>query len=354
MTNAPAPPSEPFRLLGELVRLGAPDRLRLLVAVALLAALGVFALARRRRALALAAGALAPRIAPTAGVARPAARLVFSLLALALLAVALARPQCGARREQTRRLGVDLVVALDVSRSMRARDVGPDRLARARLELEELLARSGGDRVGLVVFGGTAEIACPLTTDLEAFRMFLRGAGPDSIPDPGTDVGGALQRAREVLESAERAGRSRVVLLVTDGESHAPGAARAAAELAEAGIRVFALGVGGREGAPIPETDAAGTVTGYKKDGRGATVRSRLDEATLAAVASRGNGEVFEVARPDRGIERLRAALDALAKGEVSGPAAVAWEDRYAFLAFPALLLLLAALLLPEARRGRA
>jgi hypothetical protein len=95
-------------------------------------------------------------------------------------------------------------------------------------------------------------------------------------------------------------------------------------------------------------------VTGYKKDGRGATVMSRLDEATLAAVAARGNGEVFEVARPERGIERLRTALDALAKGELSGPAAVAWEDRYAFFAYPALLLLLAGLLLPEARRRSA
>lgn len=350
----PAPPSESFRLLGELVRLGAPDALRLLAAVGLLAALGAFALARRRKALALAAGALAPRLAPTAGLARPGARLGLSVLALALLVLALARPQCGARREVTRRLGVDLVVALDVSRSMRARDVGPDRLARARLELEELLARSGGDRVGLVLFGGTAEVACPLTTDLEALRMFLRGAGPDSIPDPGTDLAGALGRARAVLESAERGARSRVVLLVTDGESHVPGAPRAAAELAEAGIRVFVLGVGARQGAPIPETDASGRVTGYKKDGRGETVMTRLEEATLAAVASRGNGEVFEVARPDRGIEALRAALDALARGEVSGPAAVAWEDRYALFAYPALLLLLGALLLPEARRRSA
>jgi Ca-activated chloride channel family protein len=352
--NGPLPPGEPFRLLGELVRLGAPGALRLLLAAAALAALGGWALARRRKALALAAGALAPRIAPAAGAARPAARLGLSVLGLVLLSLALARPQCGSRSEPTRRLGVDVVVALDVSRSMLARDVGPDRLGRARLELDGLLERLGGDRVGLVLFGGSAEVACPLTSDVQAFRIFLRGAGPDSVPEGGTDIAAALRRAREVLESSERGSRSRAVLLVSDGGALEPGADLAAAELAEAGIRVYALGVGGRRGAPIPETDASGAVTGYKKDGRGDMVVTRLEEATLAAVASRGDGEVFEVGMPDRGIEAFRAALDRLAKGELTGRAAVAWEDRYAMFAFPALLLLLGALLLPEARRARA
>jgi Ca-activated chloride channel family protein len=349
---APLPPGEPFRLLGELLRLGAPGALRLLLVPAALAALGAFAIARRRRALRLAAGPLAPRVAPAAGAARPAARLGLSALGLALLALALARPQCGARTEVTRRLGVDLVIALDVSRSMLARDVAPDRLTRARLELEALLEKRSGDRIGLVLFGGTAEVACPLTTDMDALRVFLRGAGPDSVPDPGTDVAGALRRARALLDSAERGGRSRAVLLVSDGEAQRPGTDTAAAELAAAGIQVFALGVGGRDGAPIPEADESGAVKGYKKDGRGETVMTRLDAATLAAVATRGNGEVFEVASADRGTEAFRARLDQLAKGEISGLATIDWEDRYALLAFPALLLLLGALLWPEARRA--
>jgi len=122
--------------------------------------------------------------------------------------------------------------------------------------------------------------------------------------------------------------------------------------LADAGIRVYALGVGGREGAPIPLLDASGAVAGYKRDSRGAVVLTRLDEATLAAVAAKGNGEVFEVARPDRGMEAFRAALEHLERSELAGRTAVAWEDRYALLAFPALLSLLGALLLGEARGG--
>jgi Ca-activated chloride channel family protein len=285
--------------------------------------------------------------------AGPVGRLSLSVLGLALLVLALSRPQCGSRTEVTRRMGLDLVIALDVSRSMLARDVGPDRLTRARLEVSRLLGGLGGDRIGLVVFARQAFPACPLTSDLDALRAFLRSAGPSSVPDQGTALAAALRKAGEVLQEEEHGARSKVVVLVSDGEDQGQGAADAAAALADAGIRVYALAVGGRQGAPIPLTDASGGVTGYKKDGRGETIVTRLDEATLASVAAKGNGEVFEVARPDRGVDALRAALDRLARTELTGRTSVAWEDRYALLAFPALLALLGALLLPEARRPR-
>lgn len=349
----PAEPALAFRVLGEQVRLLEPGAMKLLLAVAALALLAGVALWRRRAALSRAAGPLAQRIAPGAGVARPLGRLSLSVLGLALLVLALSRPQCGSRTEVTRRMGLDLVIALDVSRSMLARDVGPDRLTRAQLELSRLLDGLGGDRVGLVLFAGRAFPACPLTSDLEALRVFLRQAGPDSVPEQGTRLAEGLQAARQVLEAEEHGARSKVVVLVSDGEDQDQGAAAAAAVLADAGIRVFALAVGRREGVPIPLADASGAVTGYKKDGRGETVVTRLDDATLAAVAAKGNGEVFEVARPDRSVDALRAALERLARTELAGRASVSWEDRYALLAFPALLALLGALLVPEARRRR-
>jgi Ca-activated chloride channel family protein len=349
----PVVPALSFRVLGELLRLLEPGALRLLLAVAAAAALAGAALWRRRAALLRAAGPLAPRLAPTAGMARPAGRLSLSVLGLALMVLALSRPQCGSRTELTRRMGLDLVIALDVSRSMLARDVGPDRLSRARLELSKLLDGLGGDRVGLVLFAGRAFPACPLTSDLEALRVFLREAGPSSVPEQGTDLAAALQAAREVLDAEQHGARSRVVLLVSDGEDQGVGSADAAAVMADAGIRVYALAVGGREGAPIPLTDASGDVTGYKMDRRGETVVTRLDEATLAALAAKGNGEVFEVARPDRGVNALRTAIDRLTKTELAGRASVSWEERYALLAFPAFLSLLGAILLPEARRRR-
>lgn len=343
-----------FQVLGAPARLAAPGALWLLGAVAALALLGAVQLHRRRALLERVAGPQARRVAPRAGAALPAARLAGSLLGLALLALALGRPQCGTRTELARRSGVDLVVALDVSRSMQARDVRPDRLARATLEVGELLDGLAGDRVGIVVFAGEAFVQCPLTTDYAAARLFLRAVTARSVPQQGSDLGHALLAARQVLEaSAAAAGRSKVVLLVSDGEDLEGRAREAAVQLGEAGIRIHALAVGTAAGEPIPLLDDAGKVTGYKKDRAGEPVVTRLDLGTLREVVERGGGEVFEVGSADRGLGALRAALERLQKGELESRVVVQYEDRYALAAFPGFLLLLAALLLPEGRAPR-
>jgi Ca-activated chloride channel family protein len=342
-----------FDVLGDTVRLAEPSALRLLAAVAVVAVLGGVALARRRAGLARAAGALAPRIAPGAGTLRPAARLSLSTLGLVLLVVALARPQCGTRTELSRRWGVDVAIVLDASRSMQARDVRPDRLGRAKLEISDLLDRLSGDRVAIITFAGAAFIQCPLTSDYAAAKLFLRAVGPDAIPQQGTALGDALLAAREVLVSTDRGARAKVVLLVSDGEDHEGGVEEAARALADEGIRVFALAVGGRDGAPIPILDGAGNVAGYRKDRDGRQVVTRLDDAALRTIAARGNGKVYDVEAPGRGVPELRAELDRLEKSELEGRVTVSWEDRYAVAAFPAFLVLLGALLLPEGRRAR-
>ncbi|BDG02726.1 VWA domain-containing protein [Anaeromyxobacter oryzae] len=349
MTDVPAPALS-FDVLGDAVRLADPSALRLLLAVAAVALLGTLALVRRRAALVRAAGALADRVAPGAGLARPAARLASSALGLALLAVALARPQCGTRTELARRWGVDVAIVLDASRSMQARDVKPDRLSRAKLEIADLLDRLAGDRVAIVTFAGASFVQCPLTSDYAAAKLFLRAVGPDAIPQQGTALADALLGARDVLTTSDRGARAKVVLLVSDGEDHEGGVDEAVQALADDGIRVFALAVGGREGAPIPIVDGVGNVTGWRKDRRGETIVTRLDEAGLQAIVAKGNGKLYDVEAPGRGIPALRAELDRMEKSELEGRVTVTWEDRYAVAAFPALLLLLAALLLPEAR----
>ena len=341
-------PALQFGFLGYAARLADPGALHLLWVVAALAALGAIAIVRRRRALARLAGPLAPRLAPDATVARPAARLSLSLLGLAALVVALARPQCGARAEVAQRFGVDLVVALDVSRSMRARDVPPDRLSRAELEVGELLDQLAGDRVGVVVFAEDAFVQCPLTTDYAAAKLFLRAVSPDSIPQQGTDLASALLAAKEVLDGAERGARAKVVLLVTDGEDLEGGGAEAAAALADAGVRVFALGVGTPEGAPIPDAAAPG---GWRRDRSGAPIVTRLDPASLRALAARGGGRAYDLGGPGGGgLAAFRAELDRMEKSALSSRTTVAYDDRYALAAFPGFLLLLAGLLLREGR----
>lgn len=350
MTDSPVPALS-LDVLGDTLRLAEPAALRLLLAVAAVAVLGAVALFRRRAALARAAGSLGPRVAPGAGVARPAARLGLWTAGLALLAVALARPQCGTRTEIARRWGVDVAVVLDASRSMQARDVKPDRLGRAKLELADLLDRLAGDRVAIVTFAGASFVQCPLTSDYAAAKLFLRAVNADAIPQQGTALADALLAARDVLTATDRAARARVVLLVSDGEDHEGGVEDAVQALSEEGIRVYALAVGGRDGAPIPVVDGAGNVTGYRKDRRGEPIVTRLDEAGLQAVVAKGDGKLYDVGASGRGIPAFRAELDRMEKSELEGRVTVTWEDRYAVAAFPALLLLLAALLLPEARR---
>jgi len=345
-----------FQVLGAPARLLDPAALWLLLLVAALAGLAAWRLLDRRALLHRTAGAQAARLAPRAGLSRPAARVSLWLTGLLLLTVALARPQCGTRTELSRRYGVDLVVLLDVSRSMQARDVLPDRLTRATLEVGSLLEQLSGDRVGVVVFAAEAFVQCPLTTDYQAARLFLRSVGPGSVPRQGSDLGQALRAAREVLEQGENSrGRGKVVLLVSDGEDLEGQAGEAARSLGEAGIRLHALAVGTTAGEPIPLLDARGQVTGYRKDPGGQPVVTRLDLATLREITSRGGGEVFELGSPERGLAAFRATLDGLAKSELESRLTVQFEDRYALAAFPALLLLLAGLLLGDAsRRGAA
>jgi Ca-activated chloride channel family protein len=331
-----------FSFLGYALRLEDPRALRLLLAVLALALAGGAALLRRRRALVRAAGALAPTIAPAASRSRPAARLGASLLGLALLAVALSRPQCGTRAELQRRLGVDLVVVLDASRSMLAADVAPDRLARAKLELSALLDGLAGDRVALVVFAGEAFVACPLTTDYAALRLFLRSVDPGALPRQGTGLADALARAREALERSERASRSRVVLVVSDGEDHEGNVASGARALADAGARVYALGVGTTAGAPVPPRAGA-------RDRREPAV-TRLDPVTLRLLADLGGGDAYALGPAGSGLAPFRAELDRMERTELGGRVAVVYEDRYALAAFPAFLLLLAGLLVREGR----
>ncbi len=344
-----------FQVLGAPARLLEPGALWLLLLVAALAGLAAWRLLQRRALLRRIAGPQADRLAPRAGLPRPAGRVSLWLTGLLLLAVALSRPQCGTRTELSRRYGIDLVVLLDVSRSMQARDVPPDRLTRATLEVGSLLDQLAGDRVGIVVFAAEAFVQCPLTTDYQAARLFLRSVGPGSVPRQGSDLGNGLRAARQVLEQGENSrGRGKVVLVVSDGEDLEGDAGEAARALGEAGIRIHALAVGTQAGEPIPLLDARGQVTGYKKDPSGQPVVTRLSLSTLREITSRGGGEVFDLASPDHGLPAFRAALDGLQKSELTSRLTVQFEDRYAMAAFPALLLLLAGLLMGEAGPRRA
>jgi Ca-activated chloride channel family protein len=288
-------------------------------------------------------------VLPRSGGPRGALRASFLGTALLLLFVAASGPQCGERTEIVKRTGADLVVALDASTSMLARDVKPSRIERARLEVGALFDRVRGDRVGLVVFAGEAFVQCPLTIDYNAAKLFLRSVEPGAMPQQGTAIGSALREARRLLEEGARGDAAKVVLVVSDGEDQEGDALQAAKELNDAGIRVYTVAVGSEAGEPIPLADADGKPAGYKKDREGRTVLTRTNVAALREIASAGGGTLLGAATGgDLGVLALVDELARMQRGEFESRLSVQYDDRYPLVAWPAFALMCAAAALGE------
>ena len=298
-----------------------------------------------------------------------ALRGVMQVLGLSLLVLAWAGPQYGSHTRVLSKRGVDFVSALDFSKSMLAKDVRPSRIERAKLELSRLFGELTGDRVGVVAFAGDT-MEFPMTTDYAAVETFLRDLGPYDMPVGGTAIGRALTASKRLLERArgkksendptdERGERSQVVLLFTDGEDHEGEPVRAAAELAQAGIRVFVVGVGSKTGEPVPTYAPDGTWTGYLRDDEGKPVLSALteqNEVQLKKIAEVGKGTYLRAKEGTVGIDQILTLTRGMKQAENRARKVSIAEDRYALVLLPALLLLLLEALLPEAwyvrRRG--
>jgi Ca-activated chloride channel homolog len=343
-----------FGFLGYPLGLAHPGYLLLALAALALGVWGLlFGLRRRARVETLFGARLGPLLAPGVSNVLRALQATFRASALVLFAVALAQPQCGSRTELARRRGIDLVVAIDASKSMLARDVAPSRLDRAKLELNSLLDSLKGDRVGIVAFAGDAYVQSPLTSDYAAAKLFLRAVDPEQMQQGGTNIGAALQLAQSMLENADRGAKDRVVVLLSDGEDLSGEEMEAAESLKAAGIKVYAVGIGSEAGEPIPELGKGGEVVGYKKDSSGNTVLTRLDRAGLEAVAQLTGGEFFY--QPHGvAVQEVAARIDRLQKSEIESRLTVRWDERFQTFLAPGLVLLTLGLLLPGRRRGAA
>ena len=211
----------------------------------------------------------------------------FFIGAAALSFAALARPQWGYTLKEALKTGVDVFILLDCSKSMLAQDIKPNRIERAKLEVLDFLKAVEGDRIGLVVFSGTAFCACPLTSDIGAFSMILKDVSTSSLPRAGTDIGLALNRALDSFDQASAA--RKVIVLVTDGEDHGPGAKEAAERAKKMGVIIHVVGLGSEQGAPIPEPQN-GEGELYVKDRSGTVVMSKLQPEPLREIARHTSG----------------------------------------------------------------
>lgn len=343
-----------FTLLGYKLALAKPVFLAsLAVAVALGLLAIIVAVRRRARLTATIHPRFADLLAPGVSVALPTVQSSLTLGALLCFGLALAQPQCGEKAEMVKRRGLDVVVAIDASRSMYARDVAPSRLERAKLELTTLLDSLKGDRVAVISFAGTAFVQCPLTSDYGAAKMFLRAISPEAMPQGGTNIGAALLAARELFDNAERGAKDRVVVLLSDGEDVVGEVSEGIKALQEINARVLTVGIGSEAGEPIPVVNARGDVVGYKKDENGITVVTRLDRAGLVRVAKETQGEFFfepkGVAMGD-----VLAVIDGLQKAEFESRLMMRYGEIFQpFVALGLVLLLAASFTLTSARWRR-
>ncbi|HEX6668618.1 MAG TPA: VWA domain-containing protein [Gemmatimonadales bacterium] len=324
----------------------------LLLLTALPAAAWLALRAERRRRAALEAFGAPPVLARGSSLPRKTrTRLLLRLAALALGIVALARPQLGERRSELARTGRDILVLLDLSRSMNASDVGGTRLAAARRLGWETVSASPGDRVGLIVFGGSAFLQLPLTSDQAAFRLFLDAASSDDLGDPATDLSAALRTAVKTFEHEGEEGR-RAVLVLSDGESGEGDMDAALDEVRLAGLSVFAIGVGSSTGGPMP-ADSADLPDPYHRDHIGRVVVTRLEEEDLRRAAEATGGRYARWDRPEE-LGQLRAGIAAIQPRTLATREGRQLADRYQWpLALTVVLLLAELLVGGDLGRGR-
>ena len=292
---------------------------------------------RRRRDLDRFIGPeMSGRLADSVSRHRRTLKAVCLLLALLTALLALARPQYGRKLRMIQRKGIDIVIALDTSDSMLAEDIKPNRLERAKQEISSLIDRLRGDRVALVAFAGESFVQCPLTSDYGAAKMFLDII--DQNIEPGTAIGKAIRTGAAVFQDKER--KYKAIILITDGEDHRSDPLAAAEEAAQQGVRIYTIGVGSPGGVPIPIRDDRGGLVEYKKDRRGETVLSRLDEVTLQRIARETEGRYDRATTGEMELERILEELEGMEKKELASREYDLREDRYQYFLLATVLLL--------------
>jgi len=267
------------------------------------------------------------------------------LLALVLTLLALARPQWGSEVQVVKQEGVQVMVALDVSKSMLAQDIKPDRLTRAKMEISDLMNKLDGDEIGLTLFSGASFIQFPLTNDYDTARSFLESASPNSISRPGTEMGAAIRTAMSGFDNNHNS--QRVIVIITDGENHQPDAIAEAQAAAQEGVLIYTIGFGSTEGEPIPEYATDGSIVGYKTDETGQTVLSRLDETTLQEIAQIGHGKYFRAAANGSELDDLVNELNNLQSAQLESRLETTKIERFQIFLAGAVLALIMAEVIP-------
>ncbi|MFG6685147.1 VWA domain-containing protein [Mariniflexile sp. HNIBRBA6329] len=282
---------------------------------------------------------LLKKLSPNTSLFKSVLKLVVLSLAFACLAIALVNPKIGTKLETIKREGVDIVFAVDVSKSMLAEDIAPNRLDKAKQLVTQILNNLASDRVGIIAYAAKAFPQLPITTDYGSAKMFLQSMNTDMLSSQGTAINEAIKLATTYFDDEEQT--NRILIIISDGEDHSEEAAAVAEEAKEAGIRIFTIGVGDVKGGPIPEKQN-GIVLNYKKDSQGETVITRLDEETLKTIAAEANGVYLNGRNTNDVVKKIGDILNGMDKKEFETKEYADFKDQFQwFLAFAVLFLLL-------------
>ena len=341
-----------------MIRFEHSEYLWLLLVVAVLGLLwGYTAWRSRRRLNQWADRQMFGRLIPDRSHWRPVVKMTLTLVGFALLIVALANPQAGTRLEKTKHSGSDIAICIDLSNSMMAEDIQPNRLERSKRVVNNLLSTLGGDRVSLIAFAGQSFIQMPLTNDYGATKLFLDDLGCDMISVQGTAIGDAIDKAMQTFGYGDsdrqwEKNKGRAIIVISDGENHEDDAVGAARNAAHEGVRVCTIGMGLPDGAAVVFRYRRTRKTNYKREPGGSIIMTHLNEQMLRDIADAGNGVYVRGSSVSTGLGDITRVIEGLEKEEYGEAEIGAYESRYQYPLFAGLLCLLAELLLFE-RRNR-
>lgn len=279
--------------------------------------------------------------------ARPAIKFILVSVALGFILVALARPQFGTKLEEVKREGVELIIALDVSNSMLAQDIQPNRLERAKQAISRLTSRLRDDKIGMIVFAGDAYVQVPITTDYSSVKLFLDAINTEIVPKQGTAIGSAIEMAMKSFTPDSE--MKKAIIIITDGENHEDDPVQAARKAAEEGIVVHTIGMGKPKGAPVP-ADRTSNTGAFRKDRQGNVVVSKLDEQMLEKIASAGDGVYIRANNTRVGLDKLFDEINSMDKTTYEARKYSEYDERFQYFIATALILLLLEFLLQERR----
>ncbi len=276
---------------------------------------------------------------PLKSIAKLNLKFILKIFAILFLIIGLANPQVGTKIEEVKQVGIDVFILLDVSLSMKAEDIKPNRLEKAKHDIARLIQKLKGDRIGLIVFSGDAYVQFPLTTDYAAANLFLSAVDVTTVPQPGTSIAKAIKMAIQSFKAKEAT--QKAIIVITDGEDHEGETEAIAKKAADMGIRIYSIGLGSPAGAPIPLYSNSGKRIGFKKDKRGEPVLTKLDEAILQKIASATNGKYYRGSTTQDELNLIYSDLSKIEQTEFGVKKITDYEDRfYYFIAVTFLLLI--------------